>query len=340
MKNPVIKILILLSLFPIRGRGQTEDRGARLFGESSPIELTIRTDLILLLGSRQDDSDYQPANLMMQDNDGESKSFNLEVGTRGNFRRDSLNCDFPPIRLNFKKKDIVGTYFEGNEKIKIVTHCKTRIPEFDEFVVREYVTYKIYNILTPVSFNVRLARITYEDTSKRLESIERIGFLIEDIDHLATRNQMKEYEEPLNINDLDKKNAILLSLFQYMIGNTDWIVNMSKNLKTVSNGNIFYAIPYDFDYTLLVGTDYSLGGGRSFLSDPIREYRGQCYEMNEISPITEEILNKRKEIFQIIGKEKLLDYESKQHMKDFINSFFYIIKSEKRMKENIFTKCN
>ncbi len=339
MNDSFIKLLILLILIPFHLQGQENRPDILLFDGTGPLNLTIRTDLLQLLDSRQDDSGYQEATLALKDGDNESLSFNVEVETRGNFRRDSSNCDFPPLRLNFKKKDILNTYFEGNEKIKIVTHCKTQVPQFDEFIAREYVTYKIYNALTPVSFKVRLARITYVDATNKLESIERIGFLIEDIDHLAGRNQMKEYEESLSINDLDKKNAILLSLFQYMIGNTDWIVNMSKNLKTISNGDNYYAIPYDFDYTILVGADYSLGGGRAFLTDPIREYKGPCYDLNEIMPVAEEILEKRKEIFQIIGSEKLLNYESKQHMKNFVNTFFYIIKSENRIRENILTNC-
>lgn len=339
MNDPIVKLLILLILTPYQVLGQENGQGLRLFDGNDPISVTIRTDLIQLLDNRQDDSEYQAATLIVKDENNESSSFDVEVETRGNFRRDSSNCDFPPLRLNFKKKDILNTYFEGNEKIKIVTHCKTLVPQFDEFVVREYVTYKIYNSLTPISFKVRLVRITYEDTANKLDPIERIGFLIEDIDHLAGRNQMKEYDEPLSINDLDKKNAILLSLFQYMIGNTDWIVNMSKNLKTVSDGNNYYAIPYDFDYTIVVGTDYSLGGGRAFLSAPMRDYKGTCYDLNDIMPIAEEILEKRKEIFDIIGKERLLNYESKQHMKEFVNTFFYIIKSENRIRENILTNC-
>jgi hypothetical protein len=340
MNDLIFKLLMFSLVFPFHVQGQQNEEEHRLFGGSDPIILTIRTDLLKLLNSREADSEYQVATLIMKNSAEETTRFNIEVETRGNFRRDSANCDFPPIRLNFKKKDIVDSYFEGNEKIKIVTHCKTQVPQFDVFVVREYVTYKIYNALTPASFKVRFARITYEDTSNNLESIERNGFLIEDIDHLAERNQMKEYEEPLNILDLDKKNAILLSLFQYMIGNTDWIVNMSKNLKTITDGSTFYAIPYDFDYTLLVGTDYTLGGGRSFLSEPVQEYRGPCYELEDIIPIADEILDKRKEILRTISKEKLLDYESKMHMKNFIGTFFYIIKSENRIRENILAECN
>lgn len=336
MNDLFVKLVMLLFAFPLLVNGQEK----RLFDGTDPVDLTIRTNLLQLLDNRQEDSEYQDATITLSNGPDQTLSFDIKVETRGNFRRDSSNCDFPPIRLNFKKKEIVDTYFEGNEKIKIVSHCKTQIPEFDEFVVREYVTYKIYNLLTPLSFEVRLARITYEDTENNLDPIQRIGFLIEDIDHLAERNQMKEFEETLSIQDLDKNNAILLSLFQYMIGNTDWIVNMSKNLKTITDGNTYYAIPYDFDYTLLVGTDYSLGGGRAFLSPPVQEYKGPCYEMKDILPIANAIEEKRKEVFKTISKEKLLDYESKTHMKNFLTAFFFIIKSEKRIQENILTKCS
>jgi len=340
IKEYITKILPLFVLLPFVGYGQDNHGGDRLFDEAGALEIKLQTDLIQLLDNRHEDPDEQEATLVINDINGETKRFDVKVSSRGNFRRDSLNCDFPPLRLNFKKKEIVDTYFEGNEKIKLVTHCKTNVPEFDQFVVREYVTYRIYNVLTPISFQVRYATITYEDTQNQLNPIKRIGFLIEDIDHLAARNKMKEYEDPLEVKDLEKRNEILLSLFQYMIGNTDWIVNMSKNLKTMSDGEAFYAVPYDFDYTLLVGTDYSLGGGNSILSQPIREFRGLCYDLPDFNPVFEEFLTKRKEINTIIRKEKMLDYQSKQHMTDFLNIFYYIIKSEKRIEENILANCN
>jgi len=312
----------------------------KLFDEEDPLEIIIQTNLINLLGNRDADPEYQDATLIIKDIRGENKSFNLKVETRGNFRRDSAVCDFPPIRINFKKKQIIDTYFEGNEKIKIVTHCKTNVSEFDQFVAREFLTYKIYNLLTPLSFNVRLAKITYEDIHDQLEPIERIAFFIEDIDHLAARNNMLEYNDTIKIKDLDKKNAILISLFQYMIGNTDWIVNLSKNLKTITDGNQYYAIPYDFDYTMLVAADYSLGGGISFLSEPTRKYKGLCYDMNDLNPTIEEILDKKKDINKVISKANILDYESKEHMKEFLSQFYYIIKSDKRVQDNILIKCN
>ncbi len=312
----------------------------KLFDEKDPLETIIQTDMINLLGNRDAEPEYQDATIIFNNINGETETFDLKIQTRGNFRRDSAHCDFPPIRINFKKKQIINTHFEGNEKIKIVTHCKTAVPEFDQFVSREFLTYKIYNLLTPLSFDVRLAKITYEDTKGQLKPIERIGFFIEDIDHLAARNNMSEHDDTIRILNLDKKNAILLSIFQYMIGNTDWIVNLSKNLKTITDGNQFYAIPYDFDYTMIVNADYSLGGGTSYLSSPSRDYRGLCYNVDELNPVIEEILNKKKDINKLISKTKLLDYNSKQHMLDFLSQFYFISKSDKRIQENILSKCN
>jgi hypothetical protein len=334
MNGRALRLIFLLH-FPLFCLGQEP----LLFDNSHPIEIIIRTDLIKLLNTRSEEPPYQDASIVIDEIQGVTKIFDVEIQARGNFRRDSLNCDFPPLRLNFKKKAIINTYFEGNEKIKIVTHCKSQVPEFDQYVAREYVTYRIYNLLTPVSFKVRSASIIYEDTENTLEPIKRPGFLIEDIDHLAARNNMEEFEEPLNLPDLEKNNAILLSMFQYMIGNTDWILNMSKNLKTLADSTGFYAVPYDFDYTMIVGTDYTLGGGRSYLSAPVRLYKGPCYSLEEIIPVTEKLLEKRKEILSLISKEKMLDYDSKQHMKMYLSDFFNLIKSDKSIKQNILTDC-
>ena len=49
----------------------------------------------------------------------------------------------------------------------------------------------MYNRLTPASFRARLAMIDYVDDSGK-PIISRYGFFIEDIDDVASRNDMKE----------------------------------------------------------------------------------------------------------------------------------------------------
>ena len=55
-----------------------------------------------------------------------------------------------------------GTIFEGQDKFRVVTHCRDR-DEYEENVLEEYLAYRIYALLTEISFRVRLARITYGD---------------------------------------------------------------------------------------------------------------------------------------------------------------------------------
>ncbi len=328
--------IIAALLFAIPGYSQDD----RLFDEETALKITITTDLSELLSNRNKENDYQEATIAAMRNDKEDIVFPVGVKTRGNFRRDSSNCDFPPIRLNFKKKLIENTFFEGNEKIKIVTHCKNNVPEFSQFIAREYVTYKIYNLITPISFKVRYAIIDYIDSEGNIETLTREAFLIEDIDNLANRNGMQEYDGSITINELNHLNAVSLCLFQYMIGNTDWIVDLAKNLKLVTDQSDFYAIPYDFDYTALVGTDYSLGGNESFLTSPTRTYKGKCYPMEEIRISADKLLNVKKDINKTIRKSDFLDYTSKQHMQNYLTEFFHTIKSDRRIKETILSECD
>ncbi len=336
-----LKLLFLfhvLSLLVIQLSKAQSSAEPHLFDSEEPLEITLKTDFNSLLINRRQEEE-QAATILIHNVSDKPLEFNMKISTRGNFRRDTANCDFPPLRLIFDKDKIDGTFFEKNNKVKVVTHCKENIPEFEQFVAREYVAYKIYNLLTPKSFRVRYASITYEDTENNMTSFSKKGFLIEDIDHLADRNGMKESEEKISLSGLDKKNAIRLSLFQYMIGNTDWIVNLSKNLKFITDGTNYYAIPYDFDYTALVNTDYTLDDGKGFLVPPQRKYKGQCYETEELEPVVEEFLDKRRAINKTIRKFDPLDYSSVQHMKNYLFEFFYAIRSEKRIKEEILSDC-
>ena len=54
----------------------------------------------------------------------EFESFDMKVKARGNTRRISGLCDFPPLKLKFKKEDLVEDGYSPNYKsFKLVTHC-------------------------------------------------------------------------------------------------------------------------------------------------------------------------------------------------------------------------
>ena len=101
----------------------------------------------------------------------------LKVRLRGNFRKMLINCNFPPIRLNFSKEEGAGTLFDGQDKLKLVTHCQDREAAYEQYVLLEYLIYKMYNQLTDLSFRVRLVEMTYEDTSGKRKPMMRYDVL-------------------------------------------------------------------------------------------------------------------------------------------------------------------
>jgi hypothetical protein len=124
-----------------------------------------------------------------------------------------------------------------------------------------------------------------------------------------------------------------------MIGNSDWIVQMGKNIKFVSNGDNIIAIPYDFDYTAIAGTDYSLGRESTFLSPPDRTYIGACCTVKDLENSIPSFNDMKKDIMKLISSSKVLDYESKQHMKIYLNEFYRIVNSESKLAAALQANC-
>ena len=107
-----------------------------------------------LRGDRTQDSEYREAMLKATDDEGMAREVDIRVRTRGNFRLE--NCQFPPLRVNFPASRVGGTVFDGQNGIKLVSHCRDRADD-EQNVIEEYLVYRSYNLLTDESFRVRLA---------------------------------------------------------------------------------------------------------------------------------------------------------------------------------------
>jgi hypothetical protein len=71
-------------------------------------------------------------------------------------------CRDPPLRLDFDEATPLGTVFDGQNKLKLVTHCRDS-DSYEQNLLEEYLAYRFYNLLTPISLGVQLAEITYLD---------------------------------------------------------------------------------------------------------------------------------------------------------------------------------
>ena len=126
-----------------------------LFESDELLEVTLEGPLAAVLRDDRGEPEQFPFTLTVA-----GQNIPVQVRQRGNFRR--LNCRFPPLRLNFKKKETKGSVFEGQNKLKLVTHCK-KSSRYQQYLLLEYQTYKILNLLTDNSYKVRVVKVHYLD---------------------------------------------------------------------------------------------------------------------------------------------------------------------------------
>ena len=175
---------------------------ARLFASHDIFGLTLEFDQDSVLAERKGASTYQPAVVTYTDAAGEQVRLEIEARTRGRCRRERRTCTFPPLRLNFVTKQAKGTVFAKQDKLKLVTHCKNA---YEQLVLKEYLLYRAYNLLTDRSYRVRFVEITYVDSAQKRAPVSRYAFFIEDKESMAERNGFIAVEEPeVDFDDLDE----------------------------------------------------------------------------------------------------------------------------------------
>jgi len=158
-----------------------------LFTSHDVVTLSIRAPLEEIFGHRGDESEEYAGVVVIREGATTSDTVEVDLRTRGHSRLMKRVCRFPPLRLDFPKSRVAGSLFEGQDKLKLVTHCQDDREDYEQYVLLEYLIYRVYNTLTPLSFRVRLARITYEDSEGDHDTVTRYGFLIEHEEAVAAR---------------------------------------------------------------------------------------------------------------------------------------------------------
>jgi hypothetical protein len=202
------------------------------------LRVEITAPFSRLINERPKDREF-PGSFSFKGPDGVAVELDLQVRTRGKFRH--TNCDFPPLFLNFKRSQVGGTLFENQNKLKMVVHCKDS-GRYQQSVLREYLAYRLLNLMTDRSIKVRLLDVTYVDSENRRPRMVRSAFLIEHENRLA---------DHLN----------LTSVFQFLLGNTDFSPILGSEGECCHNYSMFgtdngplLAIPFDFDMSGLDST--------------------------------------------------------------------------------------
>jgi hypothetical protein len=328
-------LLLLTGSFSFASAQSGKIDSARFFMDEKPIELTLSSDLKTLLGKRNQRA-YQPATVTIRFADSTSVTEEIRIQPRGKFRLE--NCYMPPLYLNFKNKTSPKTHSLG--KIKLVCGCATGSDD-EQLIIKEFLSYKIYNMLTPKSFRVRLAKVNYEDTRGKVKKYSQYGFLLEDVDDMAARNKCKEVEgRPFNTESTDRQQMTLVAIFEYMIGNSDWSVPNYHNIKLMrpvtDSVSLPYAVPYDLNHSGLVNASYAVPpeelGTKSVTE---RVYRGFPRSMEELEEVIDIFKSKKDKTLSLIKNCEWLNARYKKEVTNFLEDFYKTIDSKSSVK-NVF----
>ena len=320
--------------------GQDDKTG--LFATDILLEMELHLPWDSLLADIGEDPGYHDGTLVFYDSTGTRKEIMVEVRARGHFRKNPDNCDFPPLKLKFRKKSVAGTAFEGLKDIKMVTHCQNEIPEYEQYVLQEYLIYKTYNIYTPLSFKTRLARIHYMDMSGPQDTLTRFAFFRENPEDMASRNhgELLEFESAPQ-DKLDQDQLSLMAIFNYMIINTDYSIPIMHNVVLVSRDYFEppLPVPYDFDWSGLINIPYDSPYVAHISGSPERVYKGPCLRMKELEIILYEMQQKKLEIFELILEFPYLDNEKKSRNIQDLHLFFIMSGNSKLIREAFIRGC-
>jgi hypothetical protein len=319
-----------------------------LFPESDPfhtdehMHITLKFDMRKFIREKHKEK-YHDAILGIEEDDGGIFEDSIRIIARGEFRKN--HCYFPPIKLNVKKSEFEEVYMNDIKTVKLVTYCKNS-DTYQQYIFKEFLVYRMFNILTNNSYRVRLIEIEYIDSKAKKPSLSKYGFIIESNNHLAKRIEAVRIErEGITTWQTEQYQTNLVVLFQFMIGNSDWAINNQHNIRLFKSldYNILapMVIPYDFDYCGMVNTFYAIPPEELGI-ESVRErvYRGYCMRSDaEYQKYIGIFLEHKEELYSLVRNFSLLDESQRKEMLDYLDEYYDIIENPVRVKREIIDAC-
>jgi hypothetical protein len=354
MKIKTSLLIGLLFIFVLPAPGQNENTGSLkqennaqnpsfgLFENEELLEITLRFDLSTYFRTKPK-KDYLKANMTIHLSDTDSINKEIRLRSRGIFR--NQYCKYPPIQLNFKKADFGYSDLDSITKLKMVTECSSG-SENRGYLLREYLIYKMFNVLTDTSFRVRLLTVNYIDSENKRRSLKQYSFFIEPLDMLMARTNSVEVKSPA----LNQKHIIpyvmdRLAIFNYMIGNYDWSIPGQHNVKVIKpliieSSGLGIAIPYDFDWTGVVNASYALPT-EEIGTASVREriYTGICRSREVFKKDLEIFAEKKDEFYKIVNEFPYLNQKEKRDISRYLDDFFDRFEGRSMLTDIFLNSC-
>jgi hypothetical protein len=323
--------LLFINHFSLQAQKSSID-SIKFFTDEGLIGMTLTTDFKKLQTEKKLDV-YQPAGVVMRFPDSTVISEDIRLYARGHFRRD--NCTIPPIMLNFHNPTSPKLNTLG--KLKLVIGCGNASDD-EQLILKEYLIYKIYNLLEEKSFRNRLVKVDYRDTRGRVKPFSQFAFLIEDDAEMAARNKcIKKDNQQWLTENTNRKTMTIVAVFEYMISNGDWSVPNNHNTRLIfenaNPGALPHVVPYDFDHSGFVNAGYALPNellGTETVTE--RVYRGFPRTMEELQSAFEVYRNKKEAITSMVTNFSLLKERTRKEIVSYLEEFYKTINDRKKVQ--------
>lgn len=345
----LIRAAVPLIIVSIPATAALASNAQPLFSNRWVIEATIEAPFKKIMSERPNEDEFTGV-FTYADPGGTQKILDIKLRVRGNYRKRKEHCQFAPLRLNFKKKQLSSTEFAGQDKLKLVTHCDNIISNYEQFLLKEYLNYRILEELTENAFHTRLLRIVYVDSDSKSKTRTKYAFLIEHQNLLAKRLGTSVAKlESIKLDQLEPAQTNLVSVFSYFIGNTDFsTIQGARGEPCCHNvalfkqdSGLFLPIPYDFDLSGMVGAVYAAPNPKlSISSVSKRLYRGRCRNNDRLDTTFNLFHEKRDNIEALITDLNGISKYSRKKMTRYIASFYKTLANNTRIERSFIKVCS
>jgi len=313
-----------------------------LFMDEKDLKVTLnysKKDILTF----SNDSTYLGSSLSYTASDNKQKTLKVGLRARGNYRR--LNCYYLPLWFKIDKDESKGSIFEEDKKLKVVLPC-LKSSQANDHVVKEFLAYKIYEVMSPYHFDTKLIYITLEEERDgKSKDHDLLAILIQDTKNLAAAYDGKIIKRHMDPKGQDPASAVRNALFQYMIGNTDYSITYRHNEKLFYIDDKIVPIPYDFDMSGLVNASYAVVSAIQNKTLPIsnvttRLYRGFDREETIIQEIRKEYIEKENEVYRMVDSYQTYFKDPKEfkELRNYLEGFYKIMKDDKKFQNSVLKK--
>jgi len=336
-----IGVVAVASSAPAHGAPAGAADSSGVFDEVAPLEMELVFDWQALCRNPQKaECADLPATIVYRDALNREQRVASALRTRGRYRKDTVECALPALFVFFTG-DTRDTLFEGESMLPLTTHCG-RPAEYEQYLLKEYLAYRIYAELSSNSLRARLVHVTYRDSAGRVAPLQRYAFFTEHFDSFARRRGVvvrpKQLFDP---RTADPDEIAVFDLFQYAIGNTDWSAVKGHNVLVVtSEAGLATPVPFDFDFSGLVDAKYaSVSPEVSISNVRQRVFRGVCDPKTDWEGAFAHFAARREDVLTLADQIPGLEPKQRDRAVDYVAGAFATFASPNRRQSLIVDAC-